>query len=392
MSDMDLDELAGELADLAKPKKVAKSDPRAERIIAGFEEIQKFVEENGRVPQVGADKDIFERIYAIRLEQIRKQSDCREIVQEFDHQGLLDSSEQGDDDEGDDISDDELLAELGELSTASDVRKLKHVRPRAEVKAAEQIANRQRCADFDKFKPVFDTVQKELETGIRETRPYQDDGTVEQGNFFILSGQKVFIASVGEEFINDFGHKDVRVRAIYDNGTEQDILRRSLQRALNKDETGRRITDPVAGPLFTSEHGEGDTASGTIYVLRSNAEIDIVKNNRDVLHKIGVTGKDVKTRIAQAENDATYLLAGVEVVATYELYNINRNKLEKLIHRFFENARLDIQIKDRFGKPVTPREWFLVPLYAIDEMVEKLKDGTLSDYKYDMETAKIVKR
>jgi len=390
MSEIDLDDLAGELADLAKPKKVKKADPRTERIIAGFEEIQKFVEENGRVPQTSADKDIFERIYAVRLEQIRKQDDCREIVQEFDHQGLLAGSGH-DDDEGSDISEDELLAELEGLSTNNDVRKLKHVKPRAEVRAAEQIANRERCPDFDKFKPVFETVQQELENGMRETRPYQDDGTVEHGNFFILSGQKVFIASVGEEFINDFGHKDVRVRAIYDNGTQQDILRRSLQRALNKDETGRRITDPVAGPLFTGEKGEGDTASGTIYVLRSNADIDYVKENREILHKIGVTGGDVKKRIANAEHDATYLLAGVEVVATYELYNINRNKLEKLIHRFFENARVDFQIKDRFGKPVNPREWFLVPLDAIDQMVEKLKDGTLSAYKYDVEQAQLIK-
>ena len=80
-------------------------------------------------------------------------------------------------------------------------------------------------------------------------------------------------------------------------------------------------------------------------------------------------------------------MADVEVVATYELYNINRTKLENLIHRVFDPARLDIEIKDRFGNPVVPREWFLVPLFVIDEAVEQIKDGTITDYTYDPKTA-----
>jgi hypothetical protein len=126
--------------------------------------------------------------------------------------------------------------------------------------------------------------------------------------------------------------------------------------------------------------------------LRSNSEFPFVKENRDVLHKIGVTGGDVKKRTANADKEATYLLAGVEIVATYELYNINAKKLEHLIHQFFDDARLGVEIKDRFGNPVTPKEWFMVPLSAIDELVEHLKDGTLTDCKFNPETAKIEKR
>ena len=83
------------------------------------------------------------------------------------------------------------------------------------------------------------------------------------------------------------------------------------------------------------------------------------------------------------------LLADVEIVATYKLFNINRSKLENLIHRIFDPARLNIEIKDRFGHPVVPREWFLVPLSAIDEAVAKIKDGTISDYTYDPKTARL---
>jgi hypothetical protein len=64
-------------------------------------------------------------------------------------------------------------------------------------------------------------------------------------------------------------------------------------------------------------------------------------------------------------------MADVEVVATYDLFNINRNKLEKLLHRIFEPARLNIEIMDRFGNLSIPREWFLVPLDAVDEAVDR---------------------
>jgi hypothetical protein len=93
--------------------------------------------------------------------------------------------------------------------------------------------------------------------------------------------------------------------------------------------------------------------SGTIYVLRSKSSLPIVTENRDVLHKIGVTSGKVERRIANAKLDPTFLMAEVEIVATYELYNINRSKLENLIHRIFDPVRLDIEIKDRFGKPLS---------------------------------------
>jgi len=167
------------------------------------------------------------------------------------------------------------------------------------------------------------------------------------------------------------------------------MLMRSLQRALNDDEAGRRITDPVAGPLFSEDVADDDQASGTIYVLRSKSDHPVVAANRDLVHKIGVTNMDIKQRIAGARLQPTFLMADVEIVATYELYNINRVRLENLIHRIFQSAQLDIQIRDRFGQPVVPKEWFLVPLFAIDEAVERIKNGTIAGYVYDPKTAKL---
>src|SRR4029077_12906151 len=128
---------------------------------------------------------------------------------------------------------------------------------------------------------------------------------------------------------------------------------------------------PVAGPLFAGETEDADLASGTIYVLRSKSDNPAVASKRDVLHKIGVTGGDVERRVANARLDPTFLMADVEIVATYKLSNISRVKLENLIHRIFDPGRLDVEIKDRFGNPIIPREWFLVPVFVIDEAVER---------------------
>jgi len=387
-SDLDL---LNELGVDTTPEKKKKRSPKDERITAGFEEIQCFVEQHGRLPEHGEENDIFERLYATRLDQIRKQKESVELLQELDHQGLLDASYQEAEPLVDELNDEELLAQLGVPSPSEgDVTHLQHVKPRAEVRAAEEIANCTRCEDFEKFKPIFEAVQKELESGARETKPFQDYAEVREGDLFILSGQKVFVAEMDEIFIAEHGRPDARMRVVYDNGTESDLLMRSLQRALNKDSAGRRIVDNSPGPLFSGVMDGDDLASGTIYVLRSKSDHPIISKNRDVVHKIGVTSGSVQKRIANAKLDPTFLMADVEVVATYTLYNINRSKLENLIHKFFNSARLDIEINDRFGHPVIPQEWFLVPRFLIDEVVEKIKDGTIGEYIYDTESASLV--
>lgn len=392
MVDLDLDELAAELADFAPPPKKGGRSPREERIIAGFEDIQRFVKEHGRAPQHGEDRDIFERLYAVRLDRLRALEECRAILAPLDHQGLLAGDGPAAASEADALDDDALVAELGGATGGADITELRHVRPSAEKRAAEEIANRQKCPDFDRFKPLFEQVQRELDTGVRQSRPFELKAEIRPGVWFIVGGQKAYVAEMGELFTNPQGRTDARLRVIFDNGTESSLLMRSLQRALNKDEAGRRITEAAAGPLFSDKQSEGDTESGTIYVLRSKSDNPVVAANRELVHKIGVTDLKVERRIAGARLQPTFLMADVEIVATYELFNINRVKLENLIHRIFGPARLDIEIRDRFGQPVVPREWFLVPLFVIDEAVERIRDGTIAGYVYDPTRAKLVQR
>ena len=391
MSELDLDELRAELSEFAQPKKKGGHTPREDRVIAGFEEIQRFVDERGYAPRHGEERDIFERLYAVRLDRLRALQECRELLAPLDHQGLL----------GmvsplvvpaDNMDDDALLAELRGAAGAADITDLRHIRSSEEKRAAEEIANRTKCEEFEEFRPLFERVRSDLAAGVRQARPFpKRQAEIKPGELFIIGGQIAYVADVGEEFITQYDRRDSRLRVIYDNGTESNVLSRSLQRALHRDETGRRITDPTAGPLFAGEVESDDMASGTIYVLRSKAEHPLVAEHRDILHKIGVTRGDVARRVADAKNDPTFLMADVEIVATYQLYNVNRVKLENVIHRVFAPAQLDIEIQDRFGKPVVPREWFLVPVFVVDEAVERIKNGTITDYIYDPQVARLVR-
>jgi hypothetical protein len=160
---------------------------------------------------------------------------------------------------------------------------------------------------------------------------------------------------------------------------------------LYKDDSGRRLTGADEGPLFSGVMEDGDVESGTIYVLRSLSNHPYVSEHRDLIHKIGVTGTKVEARIANAEHEPTYLLAKVEVVATYKLAGINRTRMENLFHRIFAPARLDLTIEDRFGNPVRPREWFMVPLSAINDAVERIRDGSITGFVYDPSTARLIR-
>ena len=252
------------------------------------------------------------------------------------------------------------------------------------------MASRDACTNFEEFKPMFDKVQQELDAGLRDTKPLQQQPEIFIGDWFILYGQKAYVAEIEDITRNISGHKDGRLRVVFDNGTESNLLIRSLQKALMKDETARIIIKISQGPLFADTNEYDGLASGTIYVLRSQSQHPFVAEHRALIHKIGVTGGKVETRIANAAQDSTYLLAEVEIVATYQLSGINRTKLEKLLHKIFSTAQIDLTIEDRFGRPVKPREWFLVPLSVIDKAVDAIRDGSITQLVYDPKVAQLV--
>ena len=393
MSNSDLDDLAAELAGFAPPEQKRGRPASEERVIAGFEEIQRFTEQHGHAPQHGEDRDIFERLYAVRLDRLRALPDCRALLEPLDHQGLL-AGATSVAAAMDAIDIDDLAAELADVSGSDDITVLRHVRSSVEKRAAEEIADRKPCEDFETFQPLFERVATDVKTGLRQSQPIEAGSrAIETGDFFVLDGLTLYVAEVGEPLKMTAGEVDRRLRLIFSNGTESNLLLRSLQRAFYDDPAARRLASPESGQLsfgFGGELESDDVESGTIYVLRSQSDHPYVAAHRELIHKVGVTGGRVETRIANAERNPTYMLAKVEVVATYKLAGIDRKRMENLFHRLFAPARLNITIHDRFGHPVQPEEWFLVPLFVIDEAVARIKDGSITGYVYDLEAAKLV--
>jgi len=397
MSDPDVDALAAELTEFMPTKKKVGRTPREERITAGFEDIQRFFDTHGHPPSHGEDRDIFERLYAVRLDRLRSLPECRTLLAPLDRQGLLGDAPSvsipaGIESSWRELDVDALAAELAGAGVPAEITSLRHVRSTIEKRAAEEVADRKPCEDFETFRPLFERVTAEVRTGVRQARPIAaGERRVEAGDFFVLDGLTLYVAEVGDPLKTTAGEVDRRLRLIFSNGTESNLLVRSLQRAFYDDPAARRLVSPDSGQMALSGELEpDDVESGTIYVLRSLSDHPYVAEHRELIHKIGVTGGEVNTRIANAEHDATYLLAKVEVVATYKLAGINRARMERLFHRLFAPARLDITIHDRFGHPVRPEEWYLVPLFVIDEAVARMKDGSITDYIYDRRMAKLV--
>jgi hypothetical protein len=394
MADIDEDELLADLEiELAAPKASFRT-PREERVIAGFEDVLRFHHTHNRAPLHGEGRDIFERIYAVRLDQLRKLPEAQTLLAPMDAPGLLAGSS---DDTGS-LDEDDLLADLGfgDVPPApGDINVLRHVRSYAEIKAAEEIANRTPCADFDTFKPLFAEAVGGIKDGTWRDEPFAKDASIEVGDFFIVGGQISYVAEILEGNQTKDGRDNPRLRVIFDNRTESNLLLRSLSRSLYPDgdtPVGRRLIRKDDGPLFGNSAEPDDIASGTIYVLRSQSSHPFVSEHRELIHKIGVTGGKVETRIAGASHDATYLLADVEIIATYQLHNINRTKLEGIFHRLFGAAQIDLTIVDRFGNPVKPREWFLVPLNVIDEAVKRIQDGSIVNMVYDPMSAELISK
>jgi len=420
--DLDDAALEAEFEERYAPR-ASKEGPTAaeERWLGGYEEIAEWVGVHGRVPEERTGgADIFERLLAVRLNRLRADEAACALLCESDKRGLLGESP--------DLSADnrwsnwEDSAEAGGTEALPDdpnsIRVLRHVSAPDLRREPELIAQREPCADFALYEGIFRQVQEELKTGAKLARPLASDLSVAQGDLFILGGQLAYVAHVGEEFLEPDGRPNARLLVVYSNGTQSNLLRRSLQKPLSMDPASRRVQAAHHDPLFEyakAQNAEGNNTqiapsreekqagephdgeepkflkSGTLYVLRSLSTHPFVAEHREFLHKIGVTGGDVKRRLAKAAESPTFLFAPVEVVASYGLEGLDRYKVETLFHQFFASVRVEIEIKDRFGKPVQAKEWFHVPLPVIDEVVRRIEDRTITQYTYDAKAARLVR-
>ncbi len=248
---------------------------------------------------------------------------------------------------------------------------------------ADYIAHTQPCANFEAYRPLFDKIHHELRTGRRRLDKIVKTASLEAGRYYVVDGQLLYLEQVGNRVKSTNGLPDARTRCIYENGTETDILLQTLRKnVVSNGYAVTLLTEEAESFNMPEEVLPDDQCTGYIYVLRSlstNKEIRDQKN----LYKIGVTTQTVEERIARAAHEPTYLMAEVEIIATYKVVNIHSQKLEHLIHTVLKQAQYHVKVIDDQGQEHHPDEWYVVHLSMVEEIIQRIVQGTILGYVYN---------
>lgn len=354
-------------ADLLKSEEKPKATTNTEldRLIEIYNVIKDFYEEHGRLPE--KSKDFTERQNFIKYNGLINNPDSVAALKEYDTLNILKSKEYSNLDEA---LEDPALAGLLD-SGPLDLFTLKHVK---KYEAPEYVARRKKCENFEDYEHLFHKCHEDLESGRRQVLPFS--GTkIERGKFYVIKGMLCYVAKVGDLSKDpSTGGMDGRILAIFENGTESDLLMQSLRKSISEYK-GLMVTvpeDEVLDPTVVE-----DQVTGFIYVLKSLIDHEEI-NSLNHFYKIGFTTESVQERIRNAEKESTYMYAPVKLIAEYEISNARAQGVEKLIHKFFAAACLDIEINGHH-----PREWFQVPLPVIDKAINMIISGQIIYYQYN---------
>ena len=348
------------------------------QLIKSFNEINRFYESNGREPEKSSN--IIETKLFFRLSSIRCDKEKCEILKDYDEHNLLKLTETVEVKSIEDIFKNDKFNIFDDINdNIFDVESL----PKRTT-MPDYIASRKICKEFKKYEGLLKQCQRDLREGRRKLIKFKNGQQVEEGQFFILKGVLLYVDKVGETIVEN-GVKNARLRCIFENGTESDMLMRSLGAELYKD--GRRVTESdinLKKELFDKFNNitYKDKEVGYIYILKSRSKDKNIASI-DNLYKIGFSTTTVEERISGAENEPTYLMAPVKIITSFKCYNMNLSKLESLLHNFFGQSCLDIEITDKNGNRHKPREWFIAPLDIIEEAIKLKLNGQIINYKYD---------
>ncbi|MGO2391609.1 MAG: GIY-YIG nuclease family protein [Halomonas sp.] len=370
------------------------------RLREGFAEINGFVDEHDKVPSDEGDQ--LERRLARRLAAIRRDRSKAQVLAPDDRHGLLGSASEPDSvpagDDFDAVSEnvtslDDILADAGGLldSEAQELFEQRHIQFGSKKNTPDEIAQRTPCRDFDRFEGLFNGAKSEIREGHSETVRFAKGAQIQEGDFFILDGIMCLVDRIGEKN-EGVGHSrhNPRIRVVFDNETESNLLLHSFARALYKDPNGRRVLmDPDR--VFEKMQGlsHHDRRKGVLYILSSKSANPELAAMRD-LYKIGYTEEALEKRIAGAQRSTTYLEAPVTVEATYDCYGVNPRAVERLVHAMLSSQKLNVTLTDHQGRRYRPREWFSVDLETAKKVVERIADGTISNYRIDGVSGRLV--
>ncbi len=349
-----------------------------DRLIDSFLEINNFYTQNGREPK--SRGDIHEHKLATRLKNFKEDSSILETLKKYDQHNFLSNTTITENKEG--ILEDEFgLLDIDDSS----IFKIKNVPEISKDRSGPDfVATRQQCDDFDKFEPLFVQCQSDLKKGIKKMGEFIESD-MKEGDFFVMSGILLYIDKIYDPYRGNSNKINKRTRCIYENGLESNILLRSL---------GKRLAEngfAVRKASLAEQINEEDETTGYIYILQSLSENPKISNLKD-LYKIGFSTTEVEERIKNAETDPTYLMSPVKIVESIKCFNLDPQRFERLIHRFFSAVCLDVQIADKNGLMYTPKEWFIVPVEIIEKVIDLIVRGEIINYSYDRVQKVIVRK
>jgi hypothetical protein len=357
-----------------------------ERLIASFQELNIFYETNKREPQLG--DGVQEHMLYSRLKSIREDAIKSESLKSYDTHGLLNYVKK-EFNSLDDILGDDTFGLLD--AEDNSLFEFKHVKSQKERDATDFVARRKPCKHFDKYEQKFKDVHAEIKSGKRQLVKFNEQN-MQENTYYILNGMLVYLETIYDIKKDKNSKLDGRIYCVFENGTESKMLYRSLGKGLY--ENGFAVThnsDTDEKELVNNVNAitDEDEEAGYIYILNSkstNAEIQSINN----LYKIGYSEVDVAVRIKNAAKEPTYLMAEVGIVSVFKCYNMNPQKLEKLLHNFFGNSCLNIDVTDSKGIRHTPREWFIAPINVITETIHLIINGEILKYRFDSDSKEIV--
>ncbi|MEB2780763.1 GIY-YIG nuclease family protein [Algoriphagus sp. C2-6-M1] len=394
---------------IEEKKKISSTSTPDNRLLASFHQVNDFYAKNGKPPEANISNVSEYQLYS-RLRSIREDPDKVEMLLSEDIHGLLQENDANMVNEPSehyskkpkkeiksisDILDDDLDI-LGDDAGLFD---FKHTPKPEERASADFVAKRKPCKDFATYEPLFKEVQKDLAEGKRSLIDFKMDN-LKEGAFYVHNGVLFLLEHVNisqKEHYREDGtrvREDGRTRCIFENGTQSNMLKRSVEKILYAN--GKVVTENFekVNQSFQENFGmitDEDKESGFIYVLKSLNQ-DPRITSIDNLYKIGYSKVAVEHRIKNAVKEPTYLMAEVDYIAGWKCYNMNTQKFEQLIHNFFGSSCLNIDVFDEKGKRYTPREWFIAPYEVIEQVIGLIISGEVVKYRYDGENEMIVGR
>ena len=374
-----------------------------ERLLASFQEINDFVDSNKKEPTANPSNISEFQLYS-RLKNLKEDEVKMGLLKEHDIHDLLPVLESNQVNEPqaeynkpkeinsiDDLLSDDSMDILG--GDDAGLFDFKHTPKDYERANADFVARRKPCKDFDKYESIFIQVQKDLANGKRKLIEFNENQLTE-GNYFEHNGVVLLLEKTFDIKKDKFGKDDGRTRIIFENGTESGMKLRSLGKNLFMNGRGVTINIDKVNEDFIEKFSnitKEDEQVGYIYVLKSKSKDERITSIQN-LFKIGYSKTEVEKRIKNAEKEPTYLMAPVSIQGAWQCFNMNPQKLEQLLHNFFGNSCLELDVFDEKGKRHTPREWFIAPMEVIDQAIALIINGKIIHYKFDAGNMTIIEK